>query len=279
MREDPGRTWHIAHDTRLRTPDSALWVRQRIATEFPSAIVFPHPPSAEELAYPPLHAGGASAFIPASIFFAALLFLVVREQLPQPWQSLIAVFAMFTMVEAYIYWMPSLPSTWRVLMAIPVLGAMWELAPKVRPNYFIGDPRAWLWVSPILVVSALVIIIAPREAGEVYSELKSLGTYFLWALFQQFVIAVLILSRLKAILGRQAIIASAAFLGLFHFPNFALMVATFLLGIFSLHIYERYQNLLAIAAAHAFMAVGFHAVALHLFWLSRAVGPNYSAGL
>jgi len=279
MGEDLGRTWHIAHDTLLRTPETALWVRQRIAEEFPSAIVFPHVPSAEQLAYPPLHAGGGSVFIPASIFFAALLFLVVRDQLPQPWQSLVAVLAMFTMVEAYLYWMPSLPSTWRVLMAIPVLGAMWELAPKVRPTYLLGDRRAWLWVSPILVASILVVIFAPHDTGEIWSELKSLGTYFVWALFQQFVIAVLILSRLKTILGRQAVIVSAAFFGLFHFPNFALMMATFLLGIFSLHIYERYQNLVAIAAAHAFMAVGFHAAALHLFWLSRTVGPEYSAGL
>jgi hypothetical protein len=279
MRQEPGRTWHIAHDDWLRTPETSHRLRERIAERFPSAIVFPHMPREEELEYPPLRAGGTSAFIPASIFFAALLFLVVRDQVPSPWRALIAVFALFIMVEAYIYWMPSLPTIWRVLMAIPVLGAMWELVPKSRPDYLVGDWRAWIWVSPILLLSVLVLIFTPQNGMEYYSAVKSLGTYFLWALFQQFIIAVLILSRLREIMGRPGVIMSAAFFGFFHFPNFALMAVTFLLGIFTLRIYERYQNLLAISVAHAFLSVGFNTLALHFFWLSRTIGPQFSAAL
>jgi len=279
MRREPDRTWHIADENWLHTPETAHWTRQKIAGEFPSAILFPRPPSDEQLAYPPFEAGPLSAFIPASFFIAALLFLVVRDQVPPPGRSIVAVIALVILVEAYIYWMPSLSSLWRVLMAIPLLGAVWELAPKSPPRFLPGNARAWLLVSPVLAFSVLILFLAPYQGQQHYSLLETLGSYFLWALFQQFVVAVLILERLKPVLGPMSIIVCAAVFGFLHFPNFALMAASFLLGIGLLHIYERHQNLLAIAAAQAFLAVSFNTIALQYFWLSRTIGPAFTIAL
>lgn len=279
MRQEPGRTWHIANDEWLRTLEMAHRTRQKVAAEFPSAILFPRPPSDEQLAYPPFETGPLSAFIPASLFIAALLFLVVRDQIPPPLRSIVAVVALVVLIEAYIYWMPSLSSLWRVLLGIPVLGAVWELAPKMPPRYLLGDARAWLLVSPVLIFSLLILILAPYQGSEHFSVLKTLGSYFLWALFQQFVVAVLIRERLKPLLGRMAIVVSAGVFGLLHFPNFALMTATFLLGIGLLHVFERHQNLPAIAAAQAFLAVAFNTIALQYFWLSRTIGPAFTVAL
>jgi len=89
----------------------------------------------------------------------------------------------------------------------------------------------------------------------------------------------LILERLKPVLGRMSIIVCAAVFGFLHFPNFALMTASFLLGIGLLHIFERHQNLLAIAAAQAFLAVSFNTIALQYFWLSRTIGPAFTVAL
>lgn len=279
MREETDRTWHIADGRRVRTPETEQWARLEIARLFPSAVVFPRLPTTRELAFPPLHVDGLSAFIPAGIFIAALLVLVVRDQVPSPWRSLVAVVAIFAMLEAFVYWLPHLSVLWKMLLGVPLLGAMWELVPKSAPRYVIGDRRAWLLVSPIIVVSLVVLVAFPFEGFESYSAPRSLGRYFLWALVQQFVVAVLILGRLKVVFGRVAIVLSAGIFGLFHFPNFALMVATFALGMVLLHIYDRHQNLLAIATAHAFLAVSFNTLALKFFWLSRTIGPEFTAAL
>ena len=279
MRAYPGHSWVIARAGWLRTPETLHWERQHIAREFPSAIVLPRPPDEGALAVPPLDPMASPPFLPAFVFVAAMLFLVVRDQVPPPWRSVVAVISLLTLIEAYIYWLPSLDDLWRVLLAIPVLGAVWEMAPKLELKDLLGEQRAWLWVAPVLVASSVILAFEPLAAYQQYSVSKELVTYFLWALFQQFVIAVLILSRLKPILGRLSIVVCAGIFGFLHFPNFALMVATFLLGIALLLIYERYRNLLAIAAAHAFLAVGFNSLALQFFWLSRTIGPTFGFAL
>ncbi len=279
MAEQPGRTWHIAHQGWLRTPESSHWQRRQIAAEFPSAVVFPRPPEASELSYPPFETGPLSAFIPACVFIAALLFLVARDQIPPPWRQLVSVVVLFALVESYLYWMPSLSSAWRVLVAVPVLGALWELAPKTRPDFIPGNPRAWLMVSPILAASALLLLLSPDRGLEADPLHRELVVYFFWAVFQQFIVAELVYERLKSVAGKSAIVLSAGFFGFMHFPNFALMVATFLLGVALLHIYDRYRNLLAISTAHAFIAVSFNTLALQYVWLSRTVGPEFTAGL
>ena len=279
MAQQPDRPWHIAHSGWLRTPETQHWERQKIAEIAPSAIVFPRPPQDDELLFPPLDPVAPSPFLPAFVFIAALLFIVVRDQLPPKARSIVAVIALVALVEAYVYWLPSLSDLWRVLLAVPLLGAVWELAPKLSPRELLGDWRAWLWVSPVIVVCAGLLAFEPLEAYQEYSAGKTLAVYLLWALFQQFVIAVVILGRLQPIIGRQAIVVSAGIFGFLHFPNFALMVATFLLGIGLLHIYQRFSNLPAIAAAHAFLAVGFNYLALQHFWLSRTIGPLFGFAL
>jgi hypothetical protein len=220
-----------------------------------------------------------SAFIPAIFFVVALLFLAVRDQLEQPWRSLVTLIALFTLIEAYIYWMPQVSILSRVLLAIPVLAALWELAPKTAPGYVVGDARAWLLVSPAIVASLVLLVVAPRDGFEDYSVLSALGSYFPWALFQQWVVAELIHRQSQAIFGKLGIISSAAVFGFFQFPNFALMAATFLLGIALLAVYERHRNLLAIATAQTFLIVSFDTIALQFVWLPRTVGPGFTAGL
>ncbi len=279
MRAETGRTWHIARAGWLRTPETVHWERQQIAKEFPSAVVFPRPPEESALAFPPLDPMPMSPFLPAFVFVAAMLFLVVRDQVPPPWRSVVAVVALVTLLQAYVYWLPSLTDLWRVLLAIPLVGAVWEMAPKSPPRYLLGDWRAWLLVAPVILILGVFLLLEPLESYQEHSVYRTLVTYFLWAVFQQFVIAVLILERLKPMMGRLSIIASAGVFGFMHFPNFALMAATFLLGIALLFIYERYQNLLAIAAAHAFLAVGFNYFALQYFWLSGTIGPTFGVAL
>ena len=279
MSQDSARTWHIAHDNWWRTPETAHHTRMKIAQAYPSAIVFPRLPSEEELSYPPFERGVSSAFLPACFFIAALLLMVVRDHFPTPWRSLTAVVALFALAEAYVFWMPNLSVLWRGLLVMPLIGAMWELAPKSAPRYLIGDTRAWLWVAPLILASVLVLFMVPYESFTDFSVPKALMVYFVWALFQQFVVAVLIQSRLKTVFGKLGIVVSAGLYGFMHFPNFALMVITFLFGIYWLIIYERYQNLFATSAAQAFVSVGFNTLALQYFWLSRTVGPAFTTAL
>jgi membrane protease YdiL (CAAX protease family) len=71
------------------------------------------------------------------------------------------------------------------------------------------------------------------------------------------------------------VVLSAGIFGYMHFPNFALMAGTFVLGLALLQVYQRHRNLLAIATTHALLAVGFNGLASAYFWLSRAVGPAF----
>ncbi len=279
MREDPDRTWHVAQENNLRTPETAHRLRLKIAQQFPSAIVFPRPPADEDLAWPPIESGAATPYIPAVVFVIAVLVLVVRDQVGKPWKSLVAVVALITLLEAYIYWLPHLSASWRVLLAIVVLGAFWELVPRTAPTYLYLEVRTWLWVLPLLVVSLLILVWA-GIAGRIDSSIfETLLVYFLWALVQQFVVAVLVMDRLNRVFGPAGLVLSAGVFGFLHFPNFALMCATFVLGVFLLTVYDRHRNLFAISAAHAFLAVSFNVFAEQYLWLSSLVGPGYIHGL
>lgn len=273
MRRDRDTIWCIAHDAYLRTPESAHRLRQAVAREFPSAIVFPFPPGEHELTGSAARDRQRPGLLPMIVFVAAMLVLQANGRFGQPWRALLEVAALIAMFEAFVFWQPELPSLASAFVALLIVVSIWRLAPNLRGiQWHWGDRRAWMSLSPLLALALLLLILFPDQRPEADPLPRTLLSYFAWALLQQFVICELVFRRLRTVFGPAALVLAAALFGYMHFPNFALMAGTFALGLVLLRVYERRPNLFAVAATHALLAVGFNALASQFFWLSRTVG-------
>jgi len=278
MRADPGRIWLIAQDRRARTPETAHLARMKIAGEFPSAVLFPRPPSDRELSGGPRGPEPAPGALPALAYVLALLTLVAGRRVPASWRPLLETAALVCAIEAALFWAPHLPGSARWLPGLPLLAIAWVWRPVSWRRVLLGDARAWLWVAPLIGIAGVLILSFGGRSADVATP-QVVFTYLAWALLQQYVVAVLIRGRLEPGFGPLSSVLAAGAFGFLHLPNFALMCATFLLGLFLMEVYRRYRNLPAIACVHALLAVGVNLAAPHLLWLSRQVGPAFLAGL
>ena len=279
MRLEPDRQWYIADDRLLRTPESAHWMRSAIAREFPSAIVFPGLPSENDLARTTPGGWQLPVYWLAALFVAALAAPFAARLMTGAPRAAVEAASLPVLLISFVFLQPQLSVTLAALAGAAILAVAWLLSPKrVTPAVF-GGGKAWAYLSPLLVVSVCAILFLPHR-GTLDSPLwEVLATYFLWAMLQQYVIAVLFLERAKTFAGGSAVVVSAMVFSYLHFPNFALMMLTFLLGLYLLTIYLRHPNLPAIALTHALAAVSIELVAPRWFWLSREIGPHFLAAL
>ena len=283
MRAEPDRTWLIARKGLLRTPETAHWTRRQVAAEFPSAIVFPRLPGQEALRQPAPAAQALPPALPTFAYLLGALALLLAPLLPAPWRPLLEVAGLVALVQGWVWLYPLLDTVGALALAAPLAAALVWLRPQPLAPQVLGDRRAWLAVAPLLLLALLLLWLLPPAASpegpQTVSVPRALGLYFPWALVQQYVVAVLIQGRLRPLFGPAAVVLSAGLFGFLHFPNFALMAATFALGLVLLEVHRRFRNLPAIAAAQAFLSVSFNNLALGYFWLSREVGPAFLAAL
>jgi len=279
MQEKTDRGWVLAQDNWLRIPESAHWQRLQIATKFPSAVVFPSVPGAEDLASSPGAETSPPWLVPAIIYAVAVALYLLRTVFVRKWRPACEIIILVLFFEAYVFWAPQLATTFRLMLSLPVLYVLWAMRPKSLRRELVGDVRAWILISPLLLIPLVAILSYLLTHGGIKVVFGTLGIYLVKALVQQYIVATMLLGRFQLINQSYAVILAACIFGFIHFPNFALMASTFLIGMIWFEIYKRHKNLLAITASHALLAVAFDLWAPAWLRLSGSVGSAFLSTL
>ena len=118
-----------------------------------------------------------------------------------------------------------------------------------------------LWILPATVALCLLAILVAKNIGTFHpldQDLKHVGGYVLWTLYQQFLLQDYFMPRLSRILSSDAAIAVAALLfAVAHLPNLSLAVATLVWGGVSCALFRRYRNLYILGLAQGLLGLSF----------------------
>ena len=149
------------------------------------------------------------------------------------------------------------PPPWALVWTIALVG--FALLSIRRESDFgeFGDWRAWMWVMGVTSVVAIALIVAGGYTDATFATWPGEAVAYLpWALIQQLLLGPFLASRWERLVRRPE---AAAFLtglmfGAIHFPNFALMSGTLVLGTVWALLFLRFRAWLPLAVSHAVLA-------------------------
>ena len=118
-----------------------------------------------------------------------------------------------------------------------------------------------LWILPATVALCVLGILVAKNIGTFHpldQDLRHVGGYVVWTLYQQFLLQDYFMPRLSRILSSDAAIAVAALLfSVAHLPNLSLAVATLVWGGVSCALFRRYRNLYILGLAQGLLGLSF----------------------
>ncbi len=190
------------------------------------------------------------------------------------------------MIFLYIWLLrPVWPYAWIAILALVLLSHVFRGETPAR----LGFGRAGLWrpfadFAPLVGLLALALL----SAGLLLHTLRrvrwddaffSLALYFLWGLFQQYLLNAYFLTRFRKTLPRAgprslAALAAALF-SLAHLPNWFLMAVTLAGGYVCARAYLRYRNLYFLAFAHGLIGFLIYLVVPDMLSRHLYVGPKW----
>jgi membrane protease YdiL (CAAX protease family) len=213
-----------------------------------------------------VHVGTAAIGCPASVASACHTQSVSHEMSREPdfardGAELIFGFGLLMLV----LWTPGFP---QIVLAPVALLATLAIVLARRPTLDeVGLGRrglaASLWILPAAIAFAVTSIFVAKRLGTLHAlykgDFQHIAGYFLWTLYQQFLLNDYFMPRLQRILPRDSAARSLAAL-LFaaaHLPNLPLTAATLLWGAISCALFRRYRNLYALGLAQGLLGLCF----------------------
>ena len=173
------------------------------------------------------------------------------------------VFAAWGLIEMTIW--TSGKTQWRLfwISALFIIGSTMVHRPSLRD---IGLGRRGLrssfWVIPAAIALACAAVLLAWEAGTLHPLFGVVGVathssaYFIWAVFQQFILQSYFFLRLeKLVSARFAVFACAGLFCLVHIPNPVLVAVCLFAGWLACEIFRRTRNIYAIGVAHAILGL------------------------
>jgi membrane protease YdiL (CAAX protease family) len=165
----------------------------------------------------------------------------------------------------FVLWMPEFPQ--RILSPVALIFTVTVvLARRPRLNE-LGLGRRGLapsfWILPAAIVLAIVSILVAKELGTLHplykGDLKHIGGYVLWTLYQQFLLNDYFMPRLTRLLASKgaAVGLSAVLFAAAHLPNLPLTAATLVWGAISCALFRRYHNIYALGLAQGLLGLCF----------------------
>jgi len=177
--------------------------------------------------------------------------------------AIVEPLSVFALIMMYIWDLRySHHSVWIGILALVVL-SHWSRRERARSLGFRADGliECWREFAPMLAFFTLLmmgtgILLQTTRPIRFHQALLAWLAYIPWGVFQQYMLNGYFLNRFSAVLSRRAAPIAAA--GLFagaHVPNWFLMLVTLIAGYACARVYNRYQNLWFLGAAHG--TVGF----------------------
>jgi hypothetical protein len=202
-----------------------------------------------------------------------------------------AVLAGLVLCAAWLLLEPGLPgpagsqSYGTLLLMMGLMGTI-PLAALKRPSslggsapaQLLGSRASWRNASWICLVACLPLLVLVTmgdvRAADSSRLLARLLGYLPWALVQQSMLC-LLLVRLTRRLDGDGRLAAATLFGLGHYPNFGVMVATFILALVCLQHFRRYHALLPLSVLHALLGTLYLELGSPSLLLSGAIGQRF----
>lgn len=118
------------------------------------------------------------------------------------------------------------------------------------------------WILPAAAALAIVSVFVARSIGTYHAlynaDLRHVGGYVLWTLYQQFLLQDYFMPRLTRTLNSSAGIAATALLfAIAHLPNVWLAAATLVWGAVSCALFRRYRSLYVLGLAQGLLGLCF----------------------
>lgn len=119
-----------------------------------------------------------------------------------------------------------------------------------------------LWILPAAVALAMMSVFAARSIGTYHAlhgaDLRHVGGYVLWTLYQQFLLQDYFMPRLtRTLSSNSGIAATAVLFAIAHLPNLWLSAATLVWGFASCWLFRRYKSLYVFGLAQGLLGLCF----------------------
>lgn len=251
----------------IRTPERGLWLRDRARSKAPSAIVFPRAPVMADLSPVPEPARLFQAppsnregwFGAAGFIVIAGVWLVLGHRIERRIRAggdvvigALGAFLLLATVHDLTH-APLWSALWSAgLFSFAVL-AVWRTGALGG----LGTLRAWTTTLVLTAIVTVVLLLAGAGGDRSLSDWpRTALAYLPWALVQQFLMGPFFATRVDRLFGKREIAAvlTGALFGALHFPNFALMTGTLLMGTAWAWLFLRYRSFLPTALSHAILA-------------------------
>jgi membrane protease YdiL (CAAX protease family) len=170
----------------------------------------------------------------------------------------------FVLLES-VLWTPRSPGH-SVLISLLLVSPLWltwksgysrqELG-LVWPEHRI---TAWIIAAGLAIALAFplgaLLLGQPVPADPNWPRLTNILPYFVWAVFQQFLLQSFIFLRMESAVGkRSAVFASSALFTVAHWPNVPLTVLTLFGALFFTDLFRRYRSIYPLGIAHFLMGI------------------------
>jgi len=137
-----------------------------------------------------------------------------------------------------------------------------------------------LWILPAAAATAAGGLLVAYLLGTFHDlykpDLRHVGGYVLWTIYQQFLLQDYFMPRLTRVLNTEAAIAFAALLfAMAHLPNVALTIATLLWGAASCALFRRYRSLVVLGIAQGLLGLTFAVCVPDIYLHHMRVGLGY----
>ena len=137
-----------------------------------------------------------------------------------------------------------------------------------------------LWILPAAAATAALGLLLAYGLGTFHDlykpDLRHVGGYVLWTIYQQFLLQDYFMPRLTRVLNTGTAITFAALLfAMAHLPNVALTIGTLLWGAASCALFRRYRSLVVLGIAQGLLGLTFAVCVPDTYLHHMRVGLGY----
>ena len=228
-----------------------LWLKQNVMQRYPESVLFPYQTSSwtryykHKINQPYIY----NTLINSSLYLSIILAMIVIGVLVTQYSPKININ--------------------KTKQNAPFKKSLLFSFKKSAKPYYLSLSYIFVLVPSIIIFFVLIILKLPNII--IY---KSLPIYFVWALFQQFVLGYLLAEKLFYRNTGNRVLSSlfAGFIfSMLHMPSVTLVIVTFVAGSFWAYSWLVFRRLIPIALSHSLLAITFYEVISERFLLSAKV--------